>query len=155
DLDAEAMLRATLPRMRGALRRPLLVKLPPYTMGAEREAVLRLVRIAEEEGVDGVTASNTFPIESPEMSIGTGGLSGKAVFPDTLRIVRDIYQATEGRLAINACGGIFTAADAIQCIRAGASTVQVYTGFVYQGPRIVRDVTLGLLKELAISHADV
>jgi dihydroorotate dehydrogenase len=112
-----------------------------------------LVRIAEDEGVDGVTASNTRPIESPEMSIGTGGLSGGAVFPDTVRIVRDVYQATEGRLAINACGGIFTAADAIQCIRAGASTVQLYTGFVYEGPRIVRNITLGLLEELAASPA--
>ena len=62
------------------------------------------------------------------------------MFPDTLRIVRDIYQVTEGRLAINACGGIFTAADAIRCIRAGASTVQLYTGFVYQGPRVVREM---------------
>jgi dihydroorotate dehydrogenase subfamily 2 len=153
DLDAEALLRATLPRLRGAFRRPLFVKIPPYTMGAEREAVLRLVSIAQGEGVDGVTASNTHPIESPEMSIGTGGLSGKAVFPDTLRIVRDIYAVTKGRLPINACGGIFAAADAIRCIRAGASTVQLYTGFVYQGPRIVRDITLGLLEELATSPA--
>ena len=144
-----------LPRLRGALRKPLFVKLPPYTGEVEREAVLRLVRIAEDEGVDGITASNTFPIQSPEMSIGTGGLSGKAVFPDTVRIVRDIFQVTGGRLPINACGGIFTAADAIRCIRAGASTVQVYTGFVYQGPRIVRDITLGLLKELAASPAGV
>jgi dihydroorotate dehydrogenase len=155
DLDAEALLRAALPRLRGALRKPLFVKLPPYAGNVEREAVLRLVRIAEDEGVDGITASNTLPIRSPEMSIGTGGLSGRAVFGDTVRIVRDIYQVTEGRLAINACGGIFTAADAIQCIRAGASTVQVYTGFVYQGPRIVRDITLGLLKELAASATGV
>ena len=111
--------------------------------------------IAAEEGVDGVTASNTFPIQSREMSIGTGGLSGRAVFPDTVRIVQDIYQATEGRLAINACGGIFTAADAIRCMRAGACTVQVYTGLVYQGPRIVRDIALGLLRELAASPAGV
>src|SRR2546427_3989263 len=155
DLDAEALLRAVLPRLRGALPKPLFVKLPPYTVEAEREAVLRLVRIAQDEGVDGITASNTFPIQSPEMSIGTGGLSGRDVFPDTLRIVRDIYQATEGRLVINACGGIFTASDAIRCIRAGATTVQVYTGFVYQGPRIVREITLGLLKELAASQAGV
>src|SRR5439155_549580 len=87
----------TVTALPGAPPRPLFVKLPPYPMGTGREAVLRLVRIAEEEGVDGVTASNTFPIESPEMSIGTGGLSGRAVFPDTLRIVRDIYQVTEGR----------------------------------------------------------
>ena len=93
--------------------------------------------------------------QSPDMSIGSGGLSGRAVFPDTVRIVHDIYQVTEGRLAINACGGIFTAADAIRCIRAGACTVQVYTGLVYQGPRIVRDIAVGLLNELAASPAGV
>jgi dihydroorotate dehydrogenase len=155
DRDAEALLRAVLPRMRRALRKPLFVKMPPYTGEVEREAVLRLVRIAQDQGVDGITASNTFPIQSREMSIGTGGLSGRAVFPDTVRIVRDIYQVTEGRLAINACGGIFTAIDTIRCIRAGASTVQVYTGFIYQGPRIVRDITLGLLQELAAYPAGV
>jgi dihydroorotate dehydrogenase len=155
DLDTEALLRAVLPRMRRTPRKPLFVKIPPYSGEVEREAVLRLVRIAEEEGVDGITASNTFPIPSPEMSIGSGGLSGRAVFPDTVRIVRDIYQLTGGRLAINACGGIFTAADAIQCMRAGARTVQVYTGLVYEGPRIVRRITLGLLEELAGSPAGV
>jgi dihydroorotate dehydrogenase len=146
DQDAEALLRALLPRMRGDLRGPLLVKLPPYATAAEREGVLRLVRIAEEEGADGVTASNTRPVPARELSIGSGGLSGGALLPDTVRIVADLHEATGGRLAINACGGVASAEDALRCLRAGARTVQLYTGLIYQGPRVVRHIAEGLLE---------
>ena len=114
--------------------------------GKERDAVLSLVRIAQELGADAVTASNTFPVGSRHMATGRGGLSGRPVFQDTVRIVGDIHRATEGGLPINACGGIFTADDARACLHAGATTVQVYTGLIYQGPRIVRNLTSGLLE---------
>ncbi|MBO0686945.1 MAG: hypothetical protein J2P45_27670, partial [Candidatus Dormibacteraeota bacterium] len=146
DVDAEALLSGLLPRMRPALQGPLFVKVPPYRTDAEREGVLRLVRIAEDGGADGVTASNTLPVPAAEMWVGRGGLSGRAIFGDTVRIVDDISEATQGRLLVNACGGIFSAEDAIRCLQAGARTVQLYTGLIYRGPRVVREIGLGLLR---------
>jgi dihydroorotate dehydrogenase len=149
DAGVETMLQRALPRLRGASRTPLLVKLPPFGTDAERDAVLALARIARDGGADGITASNTRPVDSDRVAVGRGGLSGRAVFPDTVRIVRDLYAATGGALTINACGGISTADDALACIRAGASTVQVYTAFVYRGPGLVGEITRGLARRLA------
>jgi dihydroorotate dehydrogenase len=143
DVDTEKLLTevlAQLPRD----QKPLFVKLPPYREAREREAILALVKIAADGGVKAITASNTLPVDEPKMSIGSGGLSGRAITQDTVRIVGDVYRATDGKMPINACGGIFDADDAIACIRAGATTVQVYTGFIYEGPRIVRNIVTGL-----------
>ena len=149
DVDTEALLTEVLARLREGRQKPLFVKLPPYRESRDREAVLALVNIAAGGGADAITASNTVPIEAPEMSIGTGGLSGRAITQDTIRIVGDIYHATGGRVPINACGGIFDGGDALACIRAGATTVQVYTGFVYEGPRIVRNIVTSLRAAVA------
>jgi dihydroorotate dehydrogenase len=148
DHDTEHLLRASLAALRTRTDKCLFVKTPPYRESREREAVLALVRIAQEFGVHGISPSNTLPVAAPGLAVGRAGLSGKAVFQDTVRIVRDLYQATEGTLAVNACGGIFTAEDALTCVRAGATTVQVYTGFIYEGPRIVRNITAGLIGAL-------
>lgn len=148
DADVETMLERALPRLREGTRKPLLVKLPPYSTGQEREAVLTLARIAREGGVDGITATNTRPVESDRVAAGRGGLSGRAVFPDTIRIVRDLYTATGGEVVINACGGVSSADDALECIRAGASTVQVYTAFIYRGWGLVGEITRGLRARL-------
>jgi len=148
DVDTEALVRAVLPRLRGRGKKALFVKLPPYRSAPEREAILTLVKIGVDGGIDAITASNTLPIEAPEMSIGTGGLSGRDIFPDTVRIVADLFRETHGAIPINACGGIFDAHDAIECIRAGATTVQIYTGFVYEGPRVVRTILQGLMRAL-------
>jgi dihydroorotate dehydrogenase len=63
-------------------------------------------------------------------------------------VVRHIRQQTQGRLPIVGVGGIFSAADAYAMIRAGASLIQVYTGFVYEGPLIARRINAGLLRLL-------
>lgn len=155
DRDAEGFLREVLTRLPARRHGPLFVKIPPYHPGPERTAIMSLVRIARDLGTDGITASNTFPITSPEMAMGSGGLSGKVVFKATLRIVRDIYQEMDGAVPINACGGIFTAEDALACIRAGATTVQVYTGLIYEGPGIVRRITEGLIRAMGATGGPV
>ncbi len=149
DREGESFLTDALGRLPPRRRKPLLVKIPPYRSSREREGILWLVNICVDAGVDGLTASNTLPVLSAKMAVGRGGLSGKAVFPHTVRIVADLYRATDGAVPINACGGIFTAADALACIRAGATTVQVYTGLIYEGPRIVRSITEGLGRAVA------
>jgi len=144
DRDNEAHLTELLRELGARRAKPLFVKLPPFRTDLERKVVLRLAEIALEGGADGLTCSNTRPVLDTRLAIGSGGLSGKAVFEDTVRIVREVRRATEGEIPINACGGIFSAEDALSCIEAGATTVQVYTGMLYRGPGLVGEITSGL-----------
>ncbi|HEX9122729.1 MAG TPA: dihydroorotate dehydrogenase 2 [Actinomycetota bacterium] len=154
DRDNEAHL-AELLRALGARRaKPLFVKLPPFRTDVERQVVLALAGIAQEGGADALTCSNTYPVRERRLAVGSGGLSGRDVFPDTVRIVAEMRRTTGAALPLNACGGVSTSADALACIEAGATTVQIYTGLVYEGPRIVGSLTRGLsaaLEERMIS----
>ena len=142
DRDNEGHLRKMLAELTARRRRPLFVKLPPFRSDEERDAVLALAGIAAEGGADGLTCSNTRPVAEPRLAAGGGGLSGRDLFADTPRIVDEVRRATG--LPINACGGIFNAEDARVCLEAGATTVQVYTGFICEGPKIVKRITAGL-----------
>ena len=144
DRDDEAHLALLMQELGARRTRPLFVKLPPFRSDVERQAVLSLARIAQDGGADGLTCSNTRPVSDRRLSVGAGGLSGRALFPDTVRIVGDVWTATAGALPINACGGVLSAADALACLDAGAATVQVYTGLIEGGPRVVRDIVRGL-----------
>ena len=73
-------------------------------------------------------------------SIGLGGLSGAPVKDKSTSIIKYLYQNTSGIIPIVGSGGIFTAADADEKLNAGASLVQVWTGFIYQGPGIVKAI---------------
>ena len=124
--------------------RPLFVKVPPFRTDVEREVVLALAAIAQEEGADALTVSNTVPVLDPHVSVGAGGLSGRAVFEGTVANVREVRRATGGAMPVNASGGILTAADALAAVGAGATTIQVYTGLVFRGPGFVGELTHGL-----------
>jgi dihydroorotate dehydrogenase len=145
DRDNEAHVAALLHALRGLRSTPLFVKLPPFRAPAERDAVLALAGIAIDAGVQALTCSNTRPVGEPRLPAGSGGLSGAALAPDTPRIVDDVSRATRGAIAISACGGISTAEQARACLDAGATTIQVYTGLVYEGPRLIADILAGLL----------
>jgi dihydroorotate dehydrogenase len=158
DRDNEEHLRTLLAELRPRMTKPLFVKLPPFRSDAEREAVLAVAAIGQEGGASGLTCANTAPVAERGLVGGAGGLSGRAVFEDTLRIVADVREATGGALPINASGGVFSAEDALACLEAGATTVQVYTGMIYRGPGILREITGGLagaLQERGISANDL
>lgn len=127
-------------------KRQLWVKIPPYFNETERENVLGLVDVCRKNLVDGITAINTKRVTEKRSSIGTAGLSGKEIFEDMLRIVRDVYTYTGGKLPINACGGIFSGTDAWKAIESGASSVQLYTGLVYRGPSVIASINRDLLQ---------
>jgi dihydroorotate dehydrogenase len=78
------------------------------------------------------------------MSTGAGGLSGGPLTARTPAVVAAVREATGGALPVNACGGIFTVADARACLDAGAVTVQIYTGLIYEGPAIAGRLARGL-----------
>jgi len=128
--------------------RPLLVKFSPDLSEAELDAGLRVVTGLE---VDGVIATNTTTrrdgLETPEQeSLGDGGVSGRPLTDRSRGVIRKIYRATEGDVPIIGVGGIFSAGDALRAITAGASLVQVWTGFVYEGPGLPRRINEGLLQ---------
>jgi len=122
---------------------PLLVKLSPDLPEPAVEDALELV---EEYDLDGVVATNTTTdrpdgLSSPDR-VEEGGLSGKPLESEATEMVRFVAERTD--VPIIGVGGVFTAADAYRKIRAGASLVQIYTGFIYRGPTIARDVNRGL-----------
>ncbi len=123
---------------------PIFVKVPPFATDEERAGVLSIVEAAQQAGADGITASNTVPVTDPRMSTGRGGLSGGPLTARTPEIVAAIRGATAGALPVNACGGIFTGADAQACFDAGAATIQVYTGLIYEGPAVAGRILAGL-----------
>ena len=151
--DALASLLDLLNRDR---RKPLFVKLPPYldlpsTGGEQKENVLALARVCVERGADALTIANTWPVRESRLAIGKGGLSGKPVFANMIQMVADIRAEVGDRIAINACGGIFSGEDALTAIDAGATTVQILTALMYRGPGIVRRINDQML---ALMDAD-
>ncbi len=131
--------------------KPIWVKIPPYYNEKERENVLGLVDICRKNSVNGITAINTKRIAEKRSSIGTAGLSGKEIFEDMLRIVQDVYRNTRGKMPINACGGIFSGRDAWQAFESGASSIQLYTGLIYEGPSIVTNLNRELVRAVKLN----
>lgn len=132
---------------------PVLVKLAPDL--GDRQ-IDQAIEIVVETSAAGVILTNT-TIKRTELrtpaamlaGLGAGGISGAPVRDRALEVVRRVYRATSGRLPIIGVGGIFTADDAWERIQAGASLVQIYTGFVYGGPGVVRSINEGLLRKMA------
>jgi dihydroorotate dehydrogenase len=140
---------------------PLLVKLSPDLSHEQLEEVVDvLVRLR----VDGIIATNTtiardhLLTESARVvAIGEGGLSGAPLKARATKMIADLFNLTKGKVPIVGVGGIFTGDDAWEKIAAGASLVQLYTGFIYQGPGIVREINEGLeqiLKREGFSNLD-
>jgi dihydroorotate dehydrogenase len=129
--------------------RPVLLKLPPFDGPEERGLVLGLATAAVDAGVSGLVCSNTVPVEEPRLAAGRGGLSGGPLTTLTPAIVEQVAAATGRAVPIVACGGIFTPKDVAACLDAGATAVELYTGLIYRGPAILRDLTQGLLQRNA------
>lgn len=143
----QARLRETA-AARGAAPKPLLLKIAPDLSDAQVEEA---VGIAVEEGVAGIVATNTTVsrtgLRTPAAEVeamGAGGISGGPVHRRAVEVVGRVWRTTGGRMPVVGAGGVFSAADAWEMVRAGASLVQLYTGFVYGGPAVVRDLNLGL-----------
>ncbi|MEP7279872.1 MAG: quinone-dependent dihydroorotate dehydrogenase [Bacteroidota bacterium] len=129
--------------------RPLLLKIAP---DLALEQIDDVIDLAMEIKLDGLVAANTtisrehLLTPAPVLtSIGAGGLSGKPLASRSTEMVRYINQKTNGQLPVIASGGIFTAADAREKLDAGAALVQVWTGFIYEGPAIVKNICRQLL----------
>ena len=137
-------------------QKPILIKIAPDLDWADIRAI---VDLALEYDLAGAIATNT-TISRANLNTSTlaetgksiadeaGGISGLPVKERSTEVIRFIYQETSGKLPIIGVGGIFTAQDAWEKIVAGASLLQVYTGWVYQGPWLVKDVLTGILSRM-------
>ncbi|HET7274419.1 MAG TPA: quinone-dependent dihydroorotate dehydrogenase [Longimicrobiaceae bacterium] len=138
---------------RGGTARPLLLKIAPDLTDQQ---IGEAVDIACEEGVAGIIAVNTtisragLLTDSAEVdAMGAGGISGAPIRQRAQEVVGRIYHRTAGELPIIGVGGIRSAADAWDRILAGASLIQLYTGFIYGGPGIAHEINRGLSERMA------
>ncbi len=120
---------------------PLVIKIAPDLTEHELE---KMADILLSQKIDGIIATNTtlsreglndIPSSSEE-----GGLSGKPLRQKALNVLRTINRLVGGKIAVIASGGIMTGDDALARINSGASLVQLYTGFIYHGPRIINEI---------------
>ena len=130
------------------IEKPILLKIAPDLTQSQLDDVIDLAR---EIQLDGLVASNTTISReglttdaATVTTIGAGGLSGLPVKQRNTEIVRYIVEKTNGEIPVIASGGIFTAADANEKVNAGASLIQVWTGFIYEGPAIAKKICKGL-----------
>jgi dihydroorotate dehydrogenase len=127
---------------------PLLVKLSPDLTTNELE---QIVDVLTRLQIDGIIATNTTVTRdnlrterSRVAACGEGGLSGAPLRSRSTQMIANLYRLTAGRIPLIGVGGIFTAENAWEKIAAGASLVQLYTGFIYQGPGIAHEINRGL-----------
>lgn len=128
--------------------KPILLKIAPDLTNEQLDDVIEIVK---DTKIAGLVATNTtidrnVVKATPEQieEIGMGGLSGKPLAKRSTEVVRYISEKTNGTLPIIAVGGIFTAADAQEKLDAGASLVQLYTGFIYEGPTVAKNICKAL-----------
>ncbi|MBM4782092.1 MAG: quinone-dependent dihydroorotate dehydrogenase [Archangiaceae bacterium] len=128
--------------------KPLFLKIAP-DLGDE--AVDAVVDVVRSSGITGLICTNTTitrPFEHPTAK-ETGGLSGKPVFQRSTEVLKRAFKRSEGKLPIIGVGGVFDGDDAFAKIAAGASLVQIYTGFIYGGPGLPRRILDRLEQKLA------
>jgi dihydroorotate dehydrogenase len=135
------------------LVRPILVKVAPDLAFSALDEILELAVPREIAGIIATNTTITRPETGDPELLGVyaqaGGVSGRPLRARSTEVVRHLYRQTRGMLPIIGVGGIFDAADAWEKITAGASLVQVYTGMIYQGPGIAREIVRGLARRTA------
>jgi dihydroorotate dehydrogenase len=132
-------------------RKPILLKIAPDLDNSQLDDIVEIVL---STGIDGVIATNTTiartnlvtPRETIE-KIGTGGLSGKPLRDRSTEIICYLSQKSRGKFPIIAVGGIHSPDDAVEKMRAGASLIQLYTGFIYEGPKLIGRINRQFMAE--------
>ena len=137
-------------------QQPILLKISP---DLDWEAIANILNLTQDYQLSGIVATNTtikreglisqtLTATGNPLSEEAGGISGQPVRQRSTDVIRFIYQQTEGKLPIIGVGGIFTADHAWEKLSAGASLLQLYTGWIYRGPWVVREILTGLLTRL-------
>jgi dihydroorotate dehydrogenase len=130
-------------------QKPLLLKIAPDLTDEQLDDIIEIVL---ETKLDGVVATNTTISRSHLQTsnlkletLGAGGLSGKPLTNRSTQVIRYLASRSQGRFKIIGVGGIHSSEDAIEKIKAGADLIQIYTGFVYEGPALIKRINRALL----------
>ena len=130
-------------------RKPILLKIAPDLNEHQLSDILDL---AEKTQLDGLIATNTTidrsnlqTLQQEVEAIGAGGLSGQPLTRRSTEIIRFLHKESGGKMPIIGVGGIMSATDALEKLEAGASLVQVYTGFVYKGPALIKEINRAII----------
>ena len=119
---------------------PLVLKIAP---DLDLKSIRDIAAMTVESGFEGIIATNTTisrdAVRDHPLAKETGGLSGKPLFSPSTEVLRELAKAIKGKIPVIGVGGIMSGADARAKINAGASLVQIYTGFIYNGPDLIRD----------------
>lgn len=139
-------------------KKPVLLKISPDLNAKQLDETLDLL---EKLNLDGIVATNTTitrnglkTSQARVKEIGDGGLSGAPITERSLEVVRYIHEKTSGTVPIIAVGGIMSVKDALNMLDAGASLIQLYTGFIYEGPGLARKINRALLKRNAPARSN-
>ena len=131
-------------------RKPILLKIAP---DLTKEQLDDIIEIVLQTKLDGVIATNTTisreNLKTPQTrieEIGAGGLSGKPLTKASTEVIRYIADKSNKAFPIIGVGGIHSAEDALEKLDAGADLIQLYTGFIYEGPRLVKRINQAILK---------
>ena len=131
--------------------KPILLKIAPDLTDTQLDDIIDIVR---NTGIAGIIATNTtisrdgLDYDTTELEqIGMGGLSGKPLAKRSTQVIRYLKQKSGNAFPVIGVGGIHSAADALEKIAAGADLVQLYTGFIYQGPQLIKDINRALIKK--------
>lgn len=134
-------------------KKPVLLKISPDLNEQQLNETLEIVERLE---IDGIVATNTTVsrkgLKTPAeeiRAIGKGGMSGAPITARSLEVVRYIHQKSNGKIPIIAVGGIMSVQDALNMLDSGATLIQIYTGFIYEGPGLARKINRALLKRRA------
>ncbi|MCH1612980.1 MAG: quinone-dependent dihydroorotate dehydrogenase [Flavobacteriales bacterium] len=132
-------------------KKPILIKISP---DLNRNQLDETIDLIQSENLDGIIATNTTTSrenlktnKSKIEKIGNGGLSGEPLKNKSTEVIRYISKKTNGNLPIIGVGGIMNPKDALDKIEAGADLIQLYTGFIYEGPSIVKEINQYLSKK--------
>ena len=133
--------------------KPILLKIAPDLTNLQLDDIIEIMRFTK---IDGVIATNTtigrddLKTDSKLlMQYGAGGISGKSLAKRSTEVIRYLHDNSKGEFPIIGVGGIHSADDALEKLAAGASLIQLYTGFIYEGPGIVRKINEAILKQEA------
>ena len=131
-------------------QKPILLKIAPDLNNNQLDEIIEIVA---ETKIDGIIASNTSTSRSglkaskkQLQEIGNGGLSGLPIKEKSTRVIKYLKDTSNKAFPIIGVGGIHSAEDALEKIEAGADLVQIYTGFIYEGPGLIKQINKALLK---------
>jgi dihydroorotate dehydrogenase len=127
--------------------KPILLKIAP---DLSDDQLMDIIEIVNETGIDGVIATNTTISReglSSENKEEIGGLSGKPLGERSTEVIRFLNKNSKGSFPIIGVGGIHSPEDALEKLQAGASLIQIYTGFIYEGPGLIKKINKAILKE--------